>query len=355
MTSNQKKIGIVVVAAIVCAIAFYFLYWIKTPVYSLGIIRDSIQKHDVATFEKHVDLDTLYSKGFDDALAAQSKNEQKDLVADPLTAAFMQMLKPAIISELKTQTLNAIKGDSASDGQDKKSMQALSVDNIAKDLKSKSGINDSSVKDVSVLSKENNEAIVSVKTFNKQLDKTFDLHVKMSKLDDGTWRLKEIANLADFLVEVDKVQKEKLAELNADIQKKMQAAVSVTEQPLKLVVEERRYFKYYSYDQAATIKNISDQDILSLSITSRILDADRTIRKEFAQAYSDRPIHPDEEITLGSNHRLNEYSKKDSEIISSIDAFKNSMTVTRIVFADGTDLHLLDKLPEPSEDSKNKT
>lgn len=73
MNSNAKKIGLGIVIAILCAIAFYFLYWIKTPAYSLNIIRESVEKHDVATFEKHVDMDTLYTKAFDDGIVAVDK------------------------------------------------------------------------------------------------------------------------------------------------------------------------------------------------------------------------------------------------------------------------------------------
>ena len=62
MADKQKKIGLGLIILILCAIAYYFLYFIKTPAYSIKIIQESIQKHDVATFEKHVDLDTLYIK-----------------------------------------------------------------------------------------------------------------------------------------------------------------------------------------------------------------------------------------------------------------------------------------------------
>ena len=60
MSSNAKKIGLGIVIAILCAIAFYFLYWIKTPAYSLNIIRESVVKHDVATFEKLRDLGVTF-------------------------------------------------------------------------------------------------------------------------------------------------------------------------------------------------------------------------------------------------------------------------------------------------------
>ncbi len=89
MTSSQKKIGIVVIVAIICVAAFYFLYWIKTPTYSLGLVREAVQKHDIEMFEKHVDLDTLYTKGFDEAIVAVNKIQGGTVLSNPLAAGFI--------------------------------------------------------------------------------------------------------------------------------------------------------------------------------------------------------------------------------------------------------------------------
>ena len=105
MSNCQKKIGIGVIVAILCAVAFYFLYWIKTPVYSLNIIKESIQKHDTTTFEKHVDMDTLYVKAFDDSIVAMSRIQGDDTLSNPFAAGIIQMLKPTVVSALKQQTI----------------------------------------------------------------------------------------------------------------------------------------------------------------------------------------------------------------------------------------------------------
>ena len=202
MNENVKKIGLGVVVAILCALAYYFLYWTKTPVYSANIIRESIAKHDVVTFEKHVDMDTLYGKGYDDAIIAIDRIEGNGISTNPFAMGILQMMKPAIVNELKAKTLEEIKG--VDNGQSSKKNQATKM---AEDLQEKADVKNADFKDITVVSKEKGEAIVAVTLHNKKFNKDFELKVKMAELQDGTWKLKEITNLVDFLVEVDKADK----------------------------------------------------------------------------------------------------------------------------------------------------
>ena len=202
MNENVKKIGLGVVVAILCALAYYFLYWTKTPVYSANIIRESIAKHDVVTFEKHVDMDTLYGKGYDDAIIAIDRIEGNGISTNPFAMGILQMMKPAIVNELKAKTLEEIKG--VDNWQSSKKNQATKM---AEDLQEKADVKNADFKDITVVSKENGEAIVALTLHNKKFNKDFELKVKMAELQDGTWKLKEITNLVDFLVEVDKADK----------------------------------------------------------------------------------------------------------------------------------------------------
>lgn len=114
----------------------------------------------------------------------------------------LQMMKPAIVNELKAKTLEEIKG--VDNGQSSKKNQATKM---AEDLQEKADVKNADFKDITVVSKENGEAIVALTLHNKKFNKDFELKVKMAELQDGTWKLKEITNLVDFLVEVDKADK----------------------------------------------------------------------------------------------------------------------------------------------------
>ena len=114
----------------------------------------------------------------------------------------LQMMKPAIVNELKAKTLEEIKG--VDNGQSSKKNQATKM---AEDLQEKADVKNADFKDITVVSKENGEAIVALTLHNKKFNKDFELKVKMAELHNGTWKLKEITNPVDFLVEVDKADK----------------------------------------------------------------------------------------------------------------------------------------------------
>ena len=61
-TNNNRKKMLALISVLIIVLAglgWYFLYFIKTPVYSLNIVREAIAKHDVNKFNKHVDVDNI--------------------------------------------------------------------------------------------------------------------------------------------------------------------------------------------------------------------------------------------------------------------------------------------------------
>ena len=347
MTSNQKKVGLAVAAAILCGLAFYFLYWIKTPTYSLGLIRDAVQKHDVAAFEKHVDMDTLYNKVFDDAVIAMGKIEGEDFSSNPLAAGFIQMMKPAAVAALKDKTIEAVKGNSPIEENSK---QQNNADHFTTGIKEKSGLNDSDFRGASVLSKEGNEAVVAVTIHNKQLDKDLDLNIKMTKLDDSTWKVKEITNMVDFIVEVDKAEKAKLAELNKPIAEKIQNSVSVSRSALRLNNDGNPYFASYWLEMRAVMKNISSQDITSITVKYTLLDQNNAVRKEEIGTYNQNAWQPGKEIGCGRNVELNPFINTDNAIKQNMGNYKLHVEVVSVKFADNSTLALLKELPKKSSE-----
>ena len=59
-------IGIVVLT--VAVTGYYFLYYIKTPEYTVKIIKDAYTSHDVDKVHKHVDIDNIFNSYIDQAL-----------------------------------------------------------------------------------------------------------------------------------------------------------------------------------------------------------------------------------------------------------------------------------------------
>lgn len=352
MTSTQKKIGLALLFAVICGLAFYFFYWIKTPIYSLGIIRDSVQKHDVTTFEKHVDLDTLYNKGFNDAMIAMGKIEGNDIMSNPFAAGIIQMMKPAVVTALKEATLDAVKGDTntnQTEQSNNNNQQEANTKAFSKNLESKSGMDDSTFSDASVISEENGEAIVAITLHNNKVDQDFKLNVKMAKLDDGTWKVKEITNLVDFLVAVDAAEKAKLAELNKPIREKIDNAVSLSNSTLNMANDGNPFFASYWWNNNITLKNNSSQAITALGVKYSILDQNKAVRKEISQVYNKSALAPNTSNTLTSQIKLNPFIDEDAQMIKNPNNYTIAVEITSVKFADGSTIELLNKLPDKDE------
>ena len=106
-TKKLKYLLLFAVIAIAAAVAWYFAYWVKTPQYSLGLIGSAVQKHDFAAFEKHVDMETLYSSAYDDVVVASFGNER---LSSPILAALVQNIKGVAVPILIDQTRQYVNG-----------------------------------------------------------------------------------------------------------------------------------------------------------------------------------------------------------------------------------------------------
>lgn len=347
MTENQKKIGIGVVAGIICLVAFYFFYWVKTPTYSLNIIKEAVQKHDVTTFERHVDMDTLYTKAFDDFIVATDKIEGKNSLANPLAAGFIQMFKAPVVAALKAATIEGIKGED-------KNATAKKDDaaNMANNIKGRSGLDKAVFKDVSVISTEGDTALVAIKLHNRKVDKDFSLKVKMTKLDDGKWKLKEVANLVEFMVEVDNAEKLKLAELDKPIKEEIYKCVQM-DGIRGGWRNEGRYFANWVAESGLKLKNISGKDIKNIKGHIHwVKSSDKSVVK-VTPLLETGAVKAGGTGELYTKMHLNEFSDEDKPIIQAKDKeLSLNVKVMSIEFEDGKTLVRPTSLPDPDAPKK---
>lgn len=345
MTDNQKKIGIGTVVAVLCALAFYFLYWVKTPAYSLNIIKESVEKHDVATFEKHVDMDTLYTKFFDDALIAQGEITGENLMANPFAAGLIQMMKQPAVSYLKSETLKAVKGEETKKDAtgDKKAQQA---ENFANKYTQKFDSKVNSIKDISTLTKDGDTATVLMKIHDARVDKDFDVKMKMTKLDDGTWKLKEVSNTSELLVAMDKAEKDKLAQINKPIREKLAKDFVVGDGTMSRKSDGNPYFASYWLETKLAFTNNSDKEIKSF--IHHVVIRTKADKKEVKDFYNrcNASVSPKAVYTDTFTTKLNQFIDKDKILI---DDFSNTTwysEVTAVQYADGTVVQILHELPK---------
>lgn len=198
---NGKKIGIGAVVVILCAVVFYFCYWTKTPTYSIGIIQDAIASHDVIKFQKHVNTKNLLSEAFDSILVAQEKITGESFRHNRFAMAIVMNLKPGIIDQLEDELIDAVEGKTGESEKKEMGIVDGAVDNVKQA--------ELEIKDVTVKNSGDGLAYVDLKVYVPAAEKDMIMTVKMSELEDGTWRAEEISNLDDFLVELQKAKIEK--------------------------------------------------------------------------------------------------------------------------------------------------
>ena len=137
---NKKKLifgGVILVLVLVAA--WYFMYFTKTPGYALNQAREAYTKHDVATFKKYVDVESIVGSGYDDFVAvAMESPEIKDNPMNGLASAMVQGMKgqivPIVSSEIYSSVGKKLEGDLPS-AQDKAAAEKVRQDSGIDDWK----------------------------------------------------------------------------------------------------------------------------------------------------------------------------------------------------------------------------
>lgn len=342
MLDKRKKIGIGVVAVILCAVAFYFLYWVKTPAYSLKLLRDAVQKHDVDQVEAFVDWDTLLPKAFDDSLAAYENVSGEKLADNPLAMGFVQAMKPQVVSAMKQGVTTLIRGD-----QEKDASKASQADQMAYGMTKNIVHNPVTVKDVSTISKEGREALVAVKLQDKKLEGEYTVKLKMAQKDDGKWRIKEISNLADVLQTVDQLTKDKLAKLNAPIREQIDQAVTVENPTMTLRSDHNPFFENKWIVYKRTLVNHTDKDIVYVGTVINIKDQDGKIVRTKNYSYTKHTLKANGKVTIYGKDELNPFLSSEEKLSKEGLTGKTlEATITEIRYADGTSIKLLTEIPD---------
>lgn len=199
---GKKGIALFIAAAVLAAgVAWYFLYFIKTPEYSLGLVQQAVQKHDVAAFNKHVDLEGLVSRGFDDLIeSALAQDENLDEMQKNMALGFAKLMKGAVVTECKGAVTRYVETGSwnAADGQ--QAQKKLDAGQVA----DKTGLKDSAYRGIAYTNREGATATVGVRLFNEKRKQEIVVDVRMRELGDGSWQIAEIANLKKLLEEAQK-------------------------------------------------------------------------------------------------------------------------------------------------------
>ncbi len=205
----QKKISYFIGILVLVGVAiggWYNFYYIKTPEYSMKILQEAIQKKDIDTFKKHVDLEEVSSSLVDGYLEAKNKNtKEKDELGD----AFVKALKPQISSMLKDEITSKVKNGS---WEIEESNKIVNDEVVMADV-NLSGVK---IKKISYIKNEGDVPHVGIDIDTPALPENYVIDLKLSKNDDGSWKISDVTNFEEYTDKVIKQKKEDLKKYIAD-------------------------------------------------------------------------------------------------------------------------------------------
>lgn len=360
-TTSKNRLFIIagIVTLVIVGILFYFLYWVKTPAYSLNLIREAVEKHDLVKFEKHVDTESLYNRAFDEVV--QKSLSESGYANNQLAMGIVGMMKKTVIDELVGQTKKYVEtGDFEATNPNNAAKKTNQPDGkeMASNINKNAGISYIQFKGIEDTNKDGKIAVVSVKIFDKKIEKDFIVKLKMRELDNGEWCLVEVANLTDYLTEREKAVKEKLNALNKPIREQIEKAFQVVSLDIN-ARNENSFFPMYRLHYTLKFK-LPDNSKKVAQLKGLFVISDKDGKDlygtrvdnlpDISSIYTKEGYAPDKVYTwrCSAGDTLNPFIPNEEKIAKQgVDSFAKKFEVLGIKFEDGTVAEILTDLPEP--------
>lgn len=202
---DKKKIIAIAVILVAAVAGWYFMYFTKTPVYSLNEARVAVEKHDVAAFKKHVDLESIFGCAYDDFIAVEM--EKPEIKNNPFTGfaqTILKGMKSEIVGALSQACYNKIGEQPKDDAPSGDSGQATDDESIAlskgQKIKESMNVSDLRFKSVQEADISGDVAKVPVVFESENPDRGEVIFtVEMHRLEDKTWQAVRISDFKDYL------------------------------------------------------------------------------------------------------------------------------------------------------------
>lgn len=343
--AKHKTMLILGIALIVILLAgsVGYWYWTHTPQYSLKQIQEAVKNHDLQTFEKHVDIESVTSRMIDQLIDSKmnDKNEVQDEATSNLAKGFIQFIKPQLTAMAKDQIRSLVEKGSTSQASDPGQSEAPDAPKFSvKDIyNNKGGTPD--FKGVDYVNKDGKIAVVGLKLFYPKLNSDVVLEVKMRELD-GYWQVAEISNLPAFLNKLAELEEKKLTEINQPIIVEMNNALKINS--VRMVpLQANSFAKAVTFPTEVTFlsqKNITEFNVLILAKNQ----AGKLVLK--MPASSANSSAPGKTATITWSKKINPFISSDVALFNTPpEQLSIEIKPISMKFADGTQLKLSEKLP----------
>ena len=182
----------------------YYRNLVSSPKYSLLQAHEAMQDHDMATFEKYVNIESITTNLVDDM------SRQKSLIGmlNPSSMVLkqaLQFMKPQLAGVARKEVQKYVETGSFAKDPTREKKVDISLNGLWNKVVSDS----SQFKGVNYTREEGETAFVGLEFTQPRYDTTFVLEVKMQNKGDY-WQATEITNTSDIFKSVARLQKQKL-------------------------------------------------------------------------------------------------------------------------------------------------
>jgi hypothetical protein len=204
----MKKLLFLVVLLALAAGGYYYYQELKNgPKGALAQAAAAVETHDMATFEKFVDVSSVTNHLVDD-VASQGSAVTSLLPGGQLAVAgAMRLLKPTLAKAAHKEVQRYVETGSLEAAAEAapKRLVNISLTGLASKIVSP----ESTFKGIKYTREEGDNAFVGIEVSQPKYDTTMVIEAKMRRVGDH-WQLKQITNTAELLQQVAGLEKRRL-------------------------------------------------------------------------------------------------------------------------------------------------
>jgi len=300
------------------------------------VARHAVEAHDLETFKKAVDLDALIERAAAEILSAQINSTLAP------TAYSMDELQLRY-DKLKPDFVNAATAAAEEYITTGKVTFPKNLTDAQKFLK-ESGAASCEIKSITKPQKDGNARVVTVVLYNSQMKFSFELELELEPVEENSWRITDAKGFENFYSGYRRALRRKLDSLNLPIGRKMDDVFKVKNFTLKSKGGDE-----YGFSQTLDISIKADvkSDKPLAKILGNVILRGKDDRESIAPFVIDMTEREQGTQTFNVTKTLNPFVQADADAMKR--GFKKNdirIEITEIIFVDGTNLKLLDRLPD---------
>lgn len=203
---NRKHIIIAAISIVIIVVgAFGYMRWKKSPQYSLSQVKVAFENHDIVSFEKYVDIESVSTRYIDEAMVVAMEETESDDELDDwasgLAQGMMQLMKPQLVEMIEQQLKALIEEETVEIDPEMEENESLNVLQLL-DEEQQAKMEYEGVENIR---KDGNIAVLTLAFQHEEHEGELLLDVKMRKLD-GYWQVAELPDALQFFEQIEVIQ-----------------------------------------------------------------------------------------------------------------------------------------------------